>query len=241
MKEKTISVAMAVYNGEKYISEQIDSIIKQLGPNDEIVISYNTSHDNTWNIIVKYSKLDKRITCIKNKEKGVLANFENAIKKCTGDIICLSDQDDIWVNTKVRDIKELFKNASKMLLLHNCGYINKDGIHTEGNMFEYRNAKKGIFKNLIINSYQGCCMAFTKDLVPLFLPIPRSVPMHDQWMGILAELYGNVILTNKELIYFRRRDDNTSGKKIGILKKINGIIHLVWNVFILKRKKKELF
>ena len=104
MDEKRISVAMAVYNGERYIAQQIDSILRQLGINDELVISYNNSSDNTWNVITKYSEIDNRVKCFKCEEVGVIANFENAIYNCSGEIICLSDQDDLWAETKVRQL-----------------------------------------------------------------------------------------------------------------------------------------
>lgn len=97
-----ISVCMATYNGEKYIKEQIDSILKQLGSDDELVISDDGSSDGTIDIILGYH--DPRIHLYKGSFHSPAFNFENALKNATGDFIFLSDQDDIWYDNKVPEI-----------------------------------------------------------------------------------------------------------------------------------------
>ena len=103
-----ISVCMASYNGEKYIKQQIDSILKQLSDEDELVISDDGSTDNTLSVI--QSIHDKRIKLIHNQgEHGYSRNFENALKNSKGDYIFLSDQDDVWKDNKVETILPLLK------------------------------------------------------------------------------------------------------------------------------------
>ena len=93
-----ISVAMAVYNGSKYIRQQIDSILPQLREGDELIISYDESQDDTLEIIRTYERKDARVKVFTDPGSGVTDNFNNAISHCTGDYIFLSDQDDVWLD-----------------------------------------------------------------------------------------------------------------------------------------------
>ena len=107
-----ISVCLATYNGEKYIKEQLDSILPQLSANDEIIISDDNSTDDTINIIRSLN--DERIKIYVNKTKGIVKNFENALNNASGDIIFLSDQDDVWKNDKVKKILSAFSSDNSL-------------------------------------------------------------------------------------------------------------------------------
>lgn len=104
-----VSVAMATYNGEKYLEQQIDSILMQLGSDDELIISDDHSSDRTVAIIEKYINNDHRVKLFMNEESGVTSNFENAIKRTQNEIIFLSDQDDVWKPEKVSTVKGYYK------------------------------------------------------------------------------------------------------------------------------------
>ena len=120
-----ISVCMATYNGGKYIKEQLDSILPQLGKEDELVISDDGSKDNTYSIIQSYG--DERIKLFYNHGKhGFVGNFENALKQCKGDYIFLSDQDDIWKVNKVSVVMEKLKDYS--LVIHDAEIVDGEGI-----------------------------------------------------------------------------------------------------------------
>ena len=113
----SISVAMAVFNGEKYIKEQILSILKQLNKYDELVISYDKSSDNTYRIISELAIRDNRIKIFSGSSCGIIKNFENALRHCKNDYIFLSDQDDIWLDNKVSYvINELKKSDASVIL-----------------------------------------------------------------------------------------------------------------------------
>lgn len=203
-----ISVAMAAYNGEMYIKEQLDSILCQLEKEDEIVISLDPSTDSTKKIIDGYN--DSRIHCIPGLGKGLIKNFENAISHCKNDIIFLCDQDDIWMDNKVKTVKEAF-DIDTLCVCHDCIMVHKvkeDVLYDS--FFSTRNSKTGILKNMIFNSYLGCCMAFRKELVPFILPFPDKLPMHDQYIGLVAEKKGKSKFINDKLIYYRRHDNNSS-------------------------------
>ena len=107
-----VSVAMAVYNSEKYIREQIDSILSQLSDRDELVISYNPSSDGTWDIISEYAARDSRVKVVVCEEVGIQSNFNNAIENATGRYIFLSDHDDVWLRGKVDKVKRVFHETN---------------------------------------------------------------------------------------------------------------------------------
>ena len=115
-----LSVALCTYNGELFLKQQLDSILQQELPVDEIVICDDGSTDNTINIIESYKQKYQypRFICKQNiKNKGVRKNFEYAISLCSGDIIFLSDQDDIWLNQKTKDIVNFFNENPKVNLV----------------------------------------------------------------------------------------------------------------------------
>ena len=205
-----ISVAMAVYNGEQYVESQINSITRQLKSGDEIVISCDESTDNTYKIISELSKKYKFIKVLNGPGKGVIKNFENAILNCSNDYIFLCDQDDIWFDNKVEEVLNAFAYTSADLVIHDAVVTDEKLNVINNSFFETRDCKKGIFKNIVKNSYIGCCMAFKQSLKSKVLPFPATIPMHDQWIGLVAELKGKVQFLKKPLIYYRRHDANVT-------------------------------
>ena len=203
-----ISVCMATYNGEKYIREQVDSILAQLGSDDELIVSDDGSSDATLSILRSYG--DPRIKLSHNTLRhGVNGNFENALRQAQGDYIFLADQDDVWLPGKVRTCVEALRTAD--LVVHDC-------IVTDGNLhilhpsfFEIRRSASGFWKNLLCNSYVGACEAFRRSILEYALPLPSKLPVyHDGWLGSLADIKGKVKFIRTPLIYFRRHGSNTS-------------------------------
>lgn len=209
MKDIRVSVAIATYNGEKYIKQQLDSILVNLKENDEIIISDDVSTDRTIEIIKSYN--DNRIKIINGPKMGVKQNFENAIKNCDGEFIFLADQDDIWMSDKINIILKVFKDKKCDLVLHDAIVFNSDTNEViYDSFFNYRKTKKGIINNIIKNNYIGCCMAFNSNMKDIVLPIPNQIKMHDQWIGVLTEKYGKVELIQDKLIKYRRHNNNVT-------------------------------
>ena len=221
-----VSVAMAVYNGGKYLNEQMGSIINQLTDEDEFVVSDNMSTDESRDIILSYSKTYPNIIITECNEQGILANFENAINHCNGDYIFLADQDDVWNANKIQRILQEFKDTGADLVLHDCTYVNENLVSLNKTLFSDRKAEPGVQRNLWKNAYQGCCMAFKKELIPLICPIPRNIAMHDQWIGLLAEETGTVSFLPEQLIQYRKHSGSNSSKHIGLFRKIHYINEL---------------
>lgn len=211
MNAKKVSVCMAVYNGEKYIKEQLMSIIAQL-PHvyDEIIISDDGSTDNTLDIIKEFN--DSRIKIYNSKSKNVIYNFENAIKNATGEYIFLSDQDDIWYPNKISET--IIQLENNIMVFSNLS-IFKDDIKNSKTLYDENKKLEGFIRNFIKNNFVGATMAFKKELKKHILPFPKNISMHDVWIGLIAELYGTTKFIVKPLIFYRRHNNNisTTGSK----------------------------
>ena len=204
-----VSVCLATFNGEKYLKEQIDSILCQLSSEDELIISDDGSIDNTIEIISSFIKNDTRIKLHFNeKQKGVVGNFENTLNHASGDYIFLADQDDIWLPNKVETVVNYLQK-------YDCVESDARIIDTNDNIIcdsfiKKNKSGKGFFHNLIKNGYLGCCMAFNKKILKHALPFPANIPMHDMWIGLIAEIFGKTLFLNEPLISYRRHELNFS-------------------------------
>ena len=214
-----ISVCIATYNGEKYIKEQLDSILKQLSIEDEVIISDDGSSDDTINLISSFS--DPRIKLIHNdvkifkhsnqsKSYQVTKNFENALIYATGDYIFLSDQDDVWEENKVRDCILLMKNKDINLIVHDACVVDQFNTIISESYFEDLNSQKGFLRNIIKNSYLGCCMVFDRNILLRSLPFPENLIAHDMWIGLIAEKNGSVAFVEQNYIRYRRHNSTVT-------------------------------
>lgn len=237
-----ISVAMAYYNGGAYIEEQMESILSQLGAKDEVIVSVDGASDGSEPLLLKMAGIDKRIHVIKGPGKGVVKNFENAIRHCAGEIIYLSDQDDIWKPDKVEKVNAAFLNPEVKAVLHNAEIVNENGVPTgEESLFAIRGSRPGILKNILKNSYVGCCMAFRKELVPVICPIPKEMYMHDYWIGTAAEYMGKVCCLEEPLIGYRRHSSNVTQMTHGSLRfMIKKRVDIIRCLGLLKRRVKAV-
>lgn len=201
-----ISVCMATYNGKKYVAEQIQSILLQLGGEDEIVISDDSSYDNTVEIIQQFK--DDRIKLFHNRGNSLIHNFENALNHASGDFIFLCDQDDVWLPNKIAEMFEVLQTYD--LVVSDCMVVDKNLNVIFKSFFQQEASCKGFFKNLYRNSYLGCCVAFRKSVLEYVLPFPKHIAMHDIWIGLSVELHGTSFFLDKPLMLYRRHGDNAS-------------------------------
>jgi glycosyltransferase involved in cell wall biosynthesis len=198
---------MATYNGSKYIFEQINSILPQMKKEDELIISDNGSTDETLQIIASFQ--DKRIKVHHfSSTQNLIFNFENAILQSKGDYIFLCDQDDIWMSNRVEEGISLLQNSD--LAVSNCSIVDQSGNVTADSFFLKYHSGPGLAKNLLRNTYIGCCMCFKRKLLTLVLPFPKGIPMHDIWIGFVAELFYKVTFANIVLLQYRRHEANAS-------------------------------
>lgn len=227
-----ISVALAAYKGEQYIAEQLDSILKQLGENDEIIVSDDYPQGKTRDEVLKFQ--DKRIRYIEGKGEGVVKNFENALNACTGDVIFLCDQDDVWLPDKVESVMKEIQNGAD-LVLHDAAVADSALSITEPSYFAVHGSNASFFGNIIRNSFVGCCMAFKKETLLASLPFPKGLAMHDWWIALVAmKKKQKVVLLDKPLIKWRRHDSTVTGGKTSLLQKIKWRLNIVLSLARIK-------
>lgn len=206
-----ISVCIPTYNGEQYIREQIDSILCQLGDQDEIVISDDSSSDRTLEIIRNLD--DARIRVFAGQKFGsVVKNIEVAITQAEGDIILLSDQDDVWAPNKVEKMVEALADAD--VVVSDCIVVDKELSLLHSSYFAHRNSGVGLAKNLLINTYLGCCIGFRASVRKKLLPFPKKIPMHDMWIGMVGELFYRTRFIEEKLMYYRRHEQNVTSLEV---------------------------
>lgn len=226
-----VSVALCTYNGEKYIEEQLNSILAQTVGVNEIVISDDGSTDGTLNVVQAIlSKSNIPFKILKNAgQKGVCGNFFNAISACSNEIIFTCDQDDVWKKDKVEKMIAPFENNENVLLVFSDATLVDGNLKPLGSnlwktlSFKPLKDSSKMFDVLLgLRVVTGACMAVRRDFA-FFCGIARGGWLHDAWFAINASVRGDVIPINEELIFYRQHDNNTVGaKKIGSKERVVG-------------------
>lgn len=234
----SISVAMAVYNGEAYLPEQLDSILKQLEPQDEIVVSYDKSRDNTWQLLQEYQSKYPQVRVLENQNPGINGNFNNAIAGCKGDYIFICDQDDRWADNKRAAVVESFEKHGADMVIHNGVHIDGEGKVISEPFFSMYRIGDGKLKNILKPRYSGCCTAFTREMAAKIMPMPMKLDAYDHWIGTVGEFFGKIAYDERILLYHRLHGGNVtpvSTRSLGVILKARG--RLLWE--LAKRMKRE--
>ena len=227
--EPKISACMAAYNGEPYVEAQLRSILTQLKPTDEVIIVDDVSTDKTIERIAGIS--DSRIRLLRhNRNRGVVATFEDALRSASGEILFLCDDDDLWAPTKAARFVEHFKErpdveivTSRVRMIDEHGRPLADSrINREGRFLP------GFWRNLYKNHYQGSAMAIRASLLGRVLPFPaRKSFLHDAWIGTRNDLLGGKsVFLNENLLFYRRHLNNASRTK-SLVKQIQTRVELL--------------
>jgi glycosyltransferase involved in cell wall biosynthesis len=200
-----VSVCITTYNGEKYIVEQLRSILASPLV-DEIIVSDDNSSDSTCALVLAIG--DNRVRLIDGPRAGLIKNFEFALSCARGDIVFLADQDDVWLPRKVEVMLEALAEAD--LAVCNCRIVDSYLCELHPSFFSLRNSGPGLIRNLMRNSFLGCAIAMRRDLLERALPFPSDLPMHDWWLGLVAESYGRTVFIQEVLMLYRRHSNNAS-------------------------------
>lgn len=209
---------MAVHNGAQYLLPQIQSILDQLDASDELIVVNDASRDASGLLLASLS--DPRVCVLDNEEnRGVVATFERALRCAQRETVFLSDQDDIWLPGKVAKILDVLESdLTATLVVSDAVVIDGNGAIVTRSFFEKRGAfVAGVIPNLIKNKYLGCTLAFRRSMLDYFLPIPKKVPMHDMWFGILNDIYGKTVYVDVPLVAYRRHGRNASPDRAAAL------------------------
>jgi len=222
-----ISVALCSFNGERFIAEQLNSILNQTVPVNEIIICDDGSTDKTIEILNDFRTNYPEIIRVfySNRRYGTIKNFERAISLTGGDIIMLSDQDDIWYNYKVEKIiRTLKSNPDALMVFSNGDLIDANGLKTGSTLWDMWDFpidvrikwkdNKIAFYNLVGNNNKvtGATVAFRKELKRHILPI-RVHPgyWHDAWLALNAAALNGLIFIEESLIQYRIHSDQQVG------------------------------
>jgi glycosyltransferase involved in cell wall biosynthesis len=237
-----ISVCVTTCNGGRYVKHQLESILSQLGENDEVIISDDSSTDDTVQKIK--SVQDSRIQLYEGMTFGHhTPNFEFALSMASGDYIFLSDQDDVWHCEKVATMMRWFPEYD--LVTSDCKVVNENLEEILPSFFKEKYNRSGFFKNVIHNSFLGCCMAFSRRTLDLSLPFPAGNLSHESWIGAVAGAFGKTKFIPDKLILFRRHSSNNSntlkGSDLTIKAKVVYRFRLVVNILKLVIKEDARF
>lgn len=202
-----VSIALCTYNGERFLKEQLNSIISQTYSNLELIIVDDCSTDTTLEILKDYVEKHKFIKLYQNPiNLGYIKNFEKALSLCTGDFIALSDQDDIWLHEKIE--KQVNAIGDNILIYHDSKFIDYNGNPLNKNISDLMNLYRGdepeVF--LFFNCISGHSVLFKKELLDSLLPFPNTY-FHDWWMGYVATNRGRIDFLNETLVEYRQHEN----------------------------------
>lgn len=206
-----VSVVLATYNGEKFLRQQLDSLLAQTYTNLEIVAVDDASRDGTVGILTEYAAAHPNIRVYDTENNlGYVKNFERGLRLCTGDYIALCDQDDVWLPEKIS--RCLGAIGSHPLLYHNSALTDADGEP----LGVYLSDTKRLVDlwsplNYVVGgSAAGHAMLLRREVVERSLPLPSVVP-HDYWIGFVATLFGPIKYLDEVLVLYRQHGGNTIG------------------------------
>lgn len=224
--DKSIDILLATYNGQAYLKEQIDSILAQSNTDWRLLIRDDGSDDDTTSIIKSYlAKYPDRIKLIENKGRhlGASLNFNSLLETSTAEYIMFSDQDDVWLPTKIELTLNLMKTTEraypdKPVLVHTDLRVVDSRLKTIAkSMWQCQ----GIFpengnnvnKVMLQNIATGCTIMINKKAKTISLPIPAEAVMHDWWIAINVAKYGKIVYLPDQLVLYRQHRNNVVGTK----------------------------
>lgn len=239
MNNPLVSIALATYNGEKFLAEFLDSVYSQSYQNIEVIAIDDCSTDETAIILEKYKQTHGLKYKVNPKNLGFIKNFEKVLSLCSGEYIALADQDDIWFPEK---IPTLLDNIGNHLLIHSDAILidaEKNKIADSFTRFSNKKVRLTSFKNLLFyNNVTGCTSMIKKELIQKALPFPDKIIYHDWWLALVAAKYGNIQYLQEPFLYYRQHENISGGAEVMNLKPL--ITNSVAKGFFLDRTEKNL-
>lgn len=208
-----ISIAMATYNGARYLSEQLDSFLRQTRQPDELVVCDDCSQDGTLDILRRFKQQAPFPVHIYQNERnlGFVRNFEKALSLCSGDILFLSDQDDVWFENRLAIIEQEFSAHPEKMVVLNDLEITTENLKPTGR------SKLGNIRDVGHDEtyfMTGCGTVLRRAWLGIVLPIPEVIGYHriahDLWINKLADILGLRLIIKQPLQFYRRHGNNAS-------------------------------
>ena len=217
-----IDVLMATYNGEKYIKDQLDSILNQSYKNFRLLISDDGSTDSTVKILNEYSSKDNRIKLFIQKENlGVIKNFEFLMNQVENEYFMFSDQDDIWDEQKIEKSLNKIKETNSDLVYCNLEVVDENmqtlsESYWKLKGFEHKVEKYNNFESLYLNNYiTGSTMLVKKEMLNKILPLIHDSKyiLHDYWIALVVSKNGKISYIKEQLVKYRQHKNNEVGSR----------------------------
>ena len=232
-------IALATYNGSLYLSELLDSILKQTKLINRIIVRDDCSTDNTVEILLSYQKKGLPIEIISDNKNnmGILENFSIILSNTSADYVFLCDQDDIWLPNKAERMinriswfEKIYGKHIPFLVFSDMKIVDKNLQIISNSGMKYQGFYPKTFKtfkqSLIQNIVPGCAMIVNQNLLKLALPIPKEAIVHDWWLVLVATAFGKINYIDEPLFCYRQHASNNLGAS-------------AWNIFSIGNKLKN--
>ena len=216
-----VDVLIATCNGEKYVREQIESILNQTYKNINLIISDDKSDDSTPEILKELAKKDSRIVLnLQESRLGVVGNFEFLLKQVKSPLYMLSDQDDFWLPEKIEKSVQKLKDENADFVFGDLEVVDQDlnTIYQSFGDFMLLNRKINKYinsdkLNYLYNCVTGCTVLGKSEFIDVILPIPKTSKylIHDHWMGLMMSLNGKMAYIPEKYIKYRQHGNNQVG------------------------------
>jgi glycosyltransferase involved in cell wall biosynthesis len=227
-----ISIAMATYNGAQYLKAQLQSFLDQTRQPDELIVTDDCSTDDTETIVREFAKMAHfKVEFHRNEQNlGYCGNFNSALMRATGDLVFLSDQDDVWFPKKIEHMIDVAERHPEALVVMNDAALTDEALNEVG-LTKIGQIRSAGFK---LDSFvMGCCCAIRRELLDLCMPIPSGFTGHDNWLVWFANGLDAKVIDGTILQYYRRHESNESqfiANRITKVTKIQAFIATVRNV-----------
>lgn len=219
VKKPLVTIIMATYNGELYLRAQLDSLLNQNCKDYTILIGDDASTDNTLNILKEYEETYHNINIIQNKKQlGFVANFEKLLISCETKYIAFCDQDDIWYEDKLEKaihcLEELGRDDIPLLFHSDLRVVNRGKEILFNSFFKMRGYFFPKYRSVDImlgrSGIMGNSMVINQLLKDKVLPFPTALVVHDYWIALVNELFGQRVTFEKPLLDYRIHNNNSS-------------------------------
>ena len=228
LSEHTVTVIVCTYNGEKYISEQLDSLLAQTYKKMRIVIYDDLSTDATWEVLSRYAMRYESVSIVRNDRRlGVVANFERAIAKTDTPYIALCDQDDIWFPDKLeRSVKMLepyddipaYIHTDLCVVDENANVVHPSFFRWKGYVFPEKKSTDILISR---SGVMGNTVVMNRRMKARVLPFLSADVMHDYHIGVIGELFGKRITLREPTLYYRIHGNNAGNRRKSLKEKIS--------------------
>ena len=220
-----IDILLSTYNGEKYLKDQLDSIVRQSVQDWRIIVRDDGSTDSTLTGVLKQYQelLGDKLRVLSGENVGVVGSFSRLMDQSSAPYLMFCDQDDVWFNDKVEVMLQSIKTVEQslgsnipVLSFSNLALVDQDGRPTGSDFWRFHGINphhSSLERLLLQNVVTGCACMFNRALLVISTPIPHEAILHDWWLSLNASLFGVLAVVDRPTIYYRQHSSNQVGAR----------------------------